>query len=241
MTKLPDTVLGTVSFDERGLVPVVAQDAESGEVLMLAYADREAVTLTLETKQAHYFSRSRGALWRKGATSGHTQEVVDVRYDCDADALLYRVRQRGAACHTGERSCFYRTLIPEHQDTEHQDTEHQDTEHPETKYQETSLGEVFGLLGRVVAARLRDLPEGSYVTRLHERGPGYVAQKVIEEAGETVVAALEHKDADLAAEAADLLFHLTVLLQVRGLGLHDVAGVLAARYQQRAAGEHSAP
>jgi phosphoribosyl-AMP cyclohydrolase / phosphoribosyl-ATP pyrophosphohydrolase len=236
MTDLPDPVLGTVAFGERGLVPVVAQDAESGEVLMLAYADREAVTLTLSTRQAHYFSRSRGELWRKGATSGHTQEVVDVRYDCDADALLYRVRQRGAACHTGERSCFYRSLAPGRWETEHRETGHSSNNR-----EETSLGEVFGLLERVVAARLRDLPEGSYVARLHERGPGYIAQKVIEEAGETVVAALEHKDADLAAEAADLLFHLTVLLQVRGLGLPDVAEVLAARYQKRTAGEHPAP
>ncbi len=99
-----------VKFDERGLVPVVVQDARTGEVLMLAWANRDALQRTAETGRAHYWSRSRGALWMKGETSGHAQEVVDVRVDCDADAVLYRVRQSGPACHTGERSCFYRIV-----------------------------------------------------------------------------------------------------------------------------------
>ncbi len=104
---VPDVDL---DFGGDGLVPVVAQDADSGEVLMLAYATREAVTRTRETGRAHYYSRSRDELWEKGATSGHTQRVDEVRVDCDGDALLYRVRQAGGACHTGFRSCFYRTL-----------------------------------------------------------------------------------------------------------------------------------
>ena len=207
--------LDDLGFDERGLIPVVTQDAESGEVLMFAWANREALEQTLATRQAHYFSRSRQALWRKGETSGHTQELLELRYDCDADALLYRVRQAGAACHTGERSCFYRSLTAE---------------------APPSLAEVLALLERVVDARLADLPAGSYVAKLHERGLGYVAQKVIEEAGESAVAALEHKDTELAEEAADLLFHLTVLLRERGLALQDVARALAARHQARGAG-----
>ncbi|MEJ2292852.1 MAG: phosphoribosyl-AMP cyclohydrolase [Deinococcales bacterium] len=105
--------LPTLRFDDHGLVPVIAQDAATGEVLMLAYADREAVEATLATRQAHYHSRSRGELWRKGATSGNVQRVVEVRYDCDEDALLYRVEQTGPACHTGHRSCFYRTALPD--------------------------------------------------------------------------------------------------------------------------------
>ncbi|HEX7021603.1 MAG TPA: bifunctional phosphoribosyl-AMP cyclohydrolase/phosphoribosyl-ATP diphosphatase HisIE [Trueperaceae bacterium] len=204
--------LPPIEFDARSLVPVIAQDADSGEVLMLAYANREALQRTLETGQAHYYSRSRAELWRKGATSGHVQDVVEVRYDCDGDAVLYRVRQTGSACHTGHRSCFYRSAGEEGP---------------------ASIGEVMGLLERVVAERLRDLPEGSYVARLHARGLGYVAQKVVEEAGETVVAALEQKDDELRAEAADLLFHLTVLLQERGLSLRDMAGVLEARHRER--------
>ena len=207
--------LDDVTFDASGLVPVVAQDADSGEVLMLAWADRTALDLTLDTRQAHYHSRSRGELWRKGATSGHVQEVVEVRLDCDADAVLYRVRQTGPACHTGERSCFHV---------------------PVGEGGAPSLGDVLGLLQRVVDRRLADLPEGSYVTSLHERGPGYVAQKVVEEAGETIVAALEGDDGALPGEAADLLFHLTVLLRERGLGLGDVAAVLADRHRERVDG-----
>ncbi len=201
---LPD-----LSFDDRGLVPVVTQDADSGEVLMLAYADREALEATVSTRRAHYHSRSRGELWRKGDTSGNVQDVVDVRYDCDADALLYRVRQTGPACHTGHRSCFYRGLVDS---------------------APAGLGEVLALLERVVDERLAALPPGSYVRKMHERGLGYVAQKVIEEAGESAVAALEHQDEELAGEAADLLFHLTVLLRERGVALGDVAGVLAERH-----------
>ena len=198
-----------VRFGPDGLVPVVAQDAVGGDVLMLAWADREAVQRTLDTRQAHYHSRSRGELWRKGGTSGHVQDVVEVRLDCDGDALLYRVRQTGPACHTGERSCFHV---------------------PAADPAAASAGATFALLQRVVDERLRALPEDSYVTRLHERGIGYVAQKVVEEAGETIVAALEAKDDELVGEAADLLFHLTVLLRERGVGLAEVAGVLARRH-----------
>jgi phosphoribosyl-ATP pyrophosphohydrolase/phosphoribosyl-AMP cyclohydrolase len=202
--------MDAVNF-EGGLVPVIAQDADSGEVLMLAYANREAVAATLQTKEAHYFSRSRGALWRKGETSGHRQEVIEVRYDCDGDALLYRVRQTGPACHTGARSCFYRSLggVPT-----------------------ASLGEVLALLERVVAERLRELPEGSYVARLHDQGLGRVAQKVIEEAGESAIAALQ-EPRKLVSEAADLLFHLTLLLRERDVSLQEVAEELLKRHQQR--------
>ncbi len=201
-----------LNFDENGLIPVITQDAESGEVLMLAYANREALELSLQTQQAHYWSRSRQELWHKGASSGHVQDIVELRFDCDADTVLYRVRQTGVACHTGARSCFFRNLSGD---------------------KVLSMGEAMGLLETVIAERLTKLPEGSYVTRLHERGLGYVAQKVVEEAGETIVAALEHKDEDLVAEAADLLFHLSVLLQERGLGLKDVASVLAARHRAK--------
>lgn len=204
-----------VAFGPEGLVPVVAQDADSGEVLMLAWADRDALEATLRTRDAHYHSRSRDALWRKGATSGHVQRVQEVRLDCDGDAVLYRVQQTGPACHTGARSCFHRPIAGDDAPT---------------------LGDAFGLLERVVDERLRELPDGSYVTRLHRRGTGYVAQKVIEEAGETVVAALQHEDDALRDEAADLLFHLAVLLRERGASLADVASVLVDRHRVRTEG-----
>ena len=200
-------------FGPDGLLPVIAQDAENGQVLMLAWANREALDLTLSSGQAHYFSRSRQELWRKGATSGNTQEVAGVRLDCDADALLYLVRQSGPACHTGSRSCFFTELKAGGEEYRN------------------SPQEAVRLLDQVVAERLRELPEGSYVTDLHERGIGYVAQKVVEEAGETIVAALQNRQAELDGEAADLLFHLTVLLHELGGSLEGPAEVLLERYQ----------
>ncbi len=202
--------VSTLSFGARGLIPVVTQDAATGQVLMLAYANQAAVDKTLETREAHYYSRSRGELWHKGATSGHIQNIVEIRYDCDEDALLYRVTQTGAACHTGEYSCFYRSL---------------------SEPTPPGIGEMMGTLERVVEARLRELPAGSYVAKLHERGLGYVAQKVVEEAGESIVAALEHKPDELVGEAADLLFHLTVLLNESGVSLQAVAAKLSERHQ----------
>jgi len=227
-------------FDDRGLVPVIAQDAASGEVLMLAYADREAVEATLASSQAHYHSRSRGGLWRKGETSGNLQKVVEVRYDCDEDALLYRVEQSGPACHTGHRSCFYRGV----EVAADRSGAGQVGAAPAAPAAAApavdggagrvagGIGVVMALLEGVVAARLRELPEGSYVRRVHERGLGYAAQKVVEEAGESVVAALEHKDEELVAEAADLLFHLTILLAERAVPLDAVARELEGRHRE---------
>ncbi len=206
-----------IRFDADGLVPVVVQDAVSGQVLMLAWANSEAVDATIETGQAHYWSRSRQELWRKGATSGNTQQITAVSLDCDSDALLYQVRQTGPACHTGEQSCFHKPVSGS------------STVHP------SAAQEAVSLLDSVVAERLLELKEGSYVTTLHERGIGYVAQKVIEEAGETVVAALQSQDEELMGEAADLLFHLTVLLHERGASLDGPARVLLERHRLRAA------
>lgn len=211
-----------VAFDEQGLVPVVAQDAGDGAVLMLAWANEAALRRTLESGQAHYWSRSRGELWRKGATSGHTQRVRSVRLDCDGDAVLYGVEQTGPACHTGRRSCFHRAV--------------DGGLAPVAAPDEDAPDAMLALLQEVVDDRLARRPAGSYVTRLHERGRGYVAQKVIEEAGEVVVAALEGNATELPAEAADLLFHLTVLLRESGSGLDAVARVLAERHRERTDG-----
>ncbi len=222
-----DDVLARVSFDEQGLVPVVAQDVVSGAVLMLAYADREALERTLNSGVAHYHSRSRGELWRKGATSGNEQRLRAVRYDCDADAVLYIVEQTGVACHTGEFSCFHNDLPvttgPE------ADKAPSVPRGDHAKLPAADIGVAMDMLERVIAERLRDLPEGSYVRRLHERGVGYVAQKVIEEAGESVVAALQEENALLVDESADLLFHLTMLLHERGVAWSEVAQRLLER------------
>jgi len=207
--------LAEVRYDENGLVPVVAQDANTGEVLTLAYANAEAVGKTAESGEAHYWSRSRGELWRKGATSGNTQRVVEVRLDCDGDALLYRVEPRGPACHTGEESCFFTTL--------HGGNGGVGSKKP------ANLGRTLNRLTGTISERRREMPEGSYTAKLLNRGTGYAAQKVGEEAVEVVIAALQ--DDRIAEETADLLYHLLVLLEERGVSPDEVARVLDARHR----------
>jgi phosphoribosyl-AMP cyclohydrolase / phosphoribosyl-ATP pyrophosphohydrolase len=209
MTSAPDRVV----FDENGLVPVVAQDAATGDVLTLAYANREAVEKTLSSGEAHYYSRSRSELWRKGATSGNTQRVVEVRLDCDGDALLYRVEPRGPACHTGEQSCFFTTL---------------EGVGVAAADNDVSFGTMVERLAGTIAQRHREMPEGSYTAGLIRQGTERLAQKVGEEAVEVVVAALG--DERLAEEAADLVYHLLVLLEERGVGIETVAKVLHDRH-----------
>jgi phosphoribosyl-ATP pyrophosphohydrolase/phosphoribosyl-AMP cyclohydrolase len=193
-----------IAYDERGLVPCVVQDWLTGEVLTLAYMNAEALARTRETGQMHFWSRSRDELWHKGATSGNTQAVRAIRYDCDADALLALVEPAGPACHTGERSCFHRG-------------ERQPAPH-----------EVLPALERTVAERLRDRPSGSYTVDLLD-DPVRLADKVREEADEVARAADGESDDRVAEEAADLLYHLTVLLRSRALSLADAERVLAAR------------
>lgn len=203
-----------ITFDDRGLVPVVAQDARTGEVLMLAWANAEALRLTHETGRAHYWSRSRASLWIKGETSGHAQEIVDVRVDCDADAVLYRVRQTGPACHTGERSCFHRTV----------------------EDAEGELGAaadprpMLARLETIIQERERDRPEGSYTTYLFAKGVDKILKKVGEEAAETIIAAKNGDNAELRSESADLIFHLMVLWRERGLDADEVWGELERRF-----------
>lgn len=212
MTSAPEKV----EFDQNGLVPVIAQDASTGDVLTLAYANREAVEKTLASGEAHYYSRSRAELWRKGATSGNTQRVVEVRLDCDGDALLYRVEPRGPACHTGEESCFFTTLAGEGVGVTVADE------------QEVRFGDMAERLAGTIAQRHREMPEGSYTVSLIESGTRRLAQKVGEEAVEVVVAALSGER--LTEEAADLVYHLLVLLEERGVGTEQVARVLHDRH-----------
>jgi len=194
-----------IAFDDRGLVPVVAQDFTTGDILMLAYVDRGALRATRETGFAHYFSRSRGSLWKKGETSGNLQQVREIRIDCDADAVLYRVTQTGPACHTGAASCFFRTAG--------------DGEEPEVA---TGEAHVVDRLAAVVAARAEFRPEGSYTTYLFEQGLDKILKKLGEETTETVIAAKNGDAEGLVAESADLLFHLLVLLRERDVPLRRV-------------------
>lgn len=206
-----------VKFDDNGLAPVVAQDVATGDVLTLAYANREALEKTLESGEAHYYSRSRAELWRKGATSGNTQRVVEVRLDCDGDALLYRVEPRGPACHTGARTCFFTTVAGEGVGVAVGEAGA-----PE------SFGTVLERLAGTISERHRTMPEDSYTASLIRRGTPRVAQKVGEEAVEVVIAALGEDR--LAEETADLVYHLLVLLEERGVGTDEVARVLSDRH-----------
>jgi phosphoribosyl-AMP cyclohydrolase / phosphoribosyl-ATP pyrophosphohydrolase len=205
-----------VRFDGSGLVPVIAQDAAKGDVLTLAYANREAVEMTLARGEAHYYSRSRSELWRKGATSGNTQKVVEVRLDCDGDALLYMVEPRGPACHTGEESCFFTSLAGEGVGV------------AAAGDHDILFGTMVERLAGTIAQRHKEMPEGSYTVSLIEGGPERLAQKVGEEAVEVVIAALSGER--LSEEVADLVYHLLVLLEERGVGTEQVARVLHDRH-----------
>jgi phosphoribosyl-ATP pyrophosphohydrolase/phosphoribosyl-AMP cyclohydrolase len=211
--------LSAVRFGADGLVPVVTQESRSGDILMLAYANRDALDRTLSTGLAHYFSRSRGTLWQKGETSGHVQRVVEIRVDCDGDAVLYRAHQEGPACHRGTRTCF-ETVISGLGGQ------------PGSGAVEASTspgGDVLTRLAARIAERAATKPESSYTAQLLADGLGQVSRKVGEEAVELVVAAHTEDDGRLASEAADLLYHLLVLLQARGVPLDAVLQELEQR------------
>ncbi len=205
-----------LNYDARSLIPVVAQDAASGQVLMVAYMNREALEQTVQTGQAWYWSRSRQALWRKGEESGHTQTVRAVRVDCDADALLLLVEQEGAACHTGHRTCFFRDL--------HGSEPLEDSSSAGPAVSDV-LDELFALLKR----RRAEMPAGSYTTSLLRAGHATIAEKVREEAEELGRAAQVETDQRVIEEVADLLYHACVLLVDRGVELQEVRQELARR------------
>jgi phosphoribosyl-ATP pyrophosphohydrolase/phosphoribosyl-AMP cyclohydrolase len=212
--------LEEVRFGADGLVPVVAQERLSGDVLMLAWANRDALEQTLLSGQAHYYSRSRRTLWRKGETSGHEQRVVEIRLDCDGDAVLYRVEQTGPACHTGTRTCFSKAV---RRDSSPADESIRPVE------EEDPGGHQLSRLAALIANRARNPQPGSYTASLLEQGRGKISQKVGEEAVEVVVAANSEDEHRLASEAADLLYHLLVLLQSRGVPLGAVLKELQDR------------
>mgnify|MGYP005857101279 CR=1 FL=1 len=208
--------IDTVKFDDNGLVPVVVLEHGTGQVLMLAYANREALELTRSQGQAWYWSRERRSLWRKGETSGNTQTVVSVSLDCDRDAVLYTVEQTGHACHQGVHSCFHNPVDGSWTGA------HAGSREPAERG-------VLERLTAVIDQRKRDMPEGSYVARLLSGGRGPVARKVGEEASEFVVALLDEGRERAVSEAADLLFHMMVALASVGAGLYDVLDELERR------------
>ena len=202
--------LSEIKFDDKGLVPAVAQEATTGEVLMVAWMNKAAVEKTLGTGKAHYWSRSRGELWQKGETSGNVQDVREVLYDCDGDTLLLKVDQTGVACHTGERNCFFKRL--------------------DTGSGKSADAGVIGEVFKVISERKGADPEESYVASLYEKGLSKILEKVTEESGELVEAAREGDRGEVVREAADLIFHLLVTLAHKDIEASEVFGELRRRF-----------
>jgi phosphoribosyl-ATP pyrophosphohydrolase/phosphoribosyl-AMP cyclohydrolase len=206
-----------VRFDREDLVPCVVQDAETLNVLMLAYMNSESLKKTLTTKETWFWSRSRGELWHKGETSGNKQHVVDVLLDCDNDAILVRVKPDGPACHTGKTSCFHQTI----HGREVARLSHKN-----------DLGEALNELYTLIEARERERPEGSYTAYLFNEGLDKILKKVGEESSETIIAAKNPDKSALSRECCDLLYHLLVLLVERGVTLDELQKELVRRHRR---------
>ncbi|MCA1055384.1 bifunctional phosphoribosyl-AMP cyclohydrolase/phosphoribosyl-ATP diphosphatase HisIE [Rossellomorea aquimaris] len=203
-----------VKYDEKGLVPAIVQDAGTKDVLTLAYMNETSLAKTLETGETWFYSRSRQELWHKGATSGNTQTVKSITWDCDRDALLVLVDKEGPACHKGEESCFHETVAGEKSGSL------------------ASEENILLTLEALIADREKERPEGAYTTYLFEKGIDKILKKVGEEASEVIIAAKNRDAEELKWEVADLFYHVLVLLREQGLPLEDVLGVLVERHNK---------
>ena len=206
----PELDMTAIRWDASGLVPGVIQDARTGEVRMLGYLSEESLRLTVETGEVHFFSRSRQRIWKKGEASGNVLRLVDVRVDCDGDTLLLRVIPHGPTCHTGEETCFF--------------------DPPVATFGNDIAGvEVIPQVAEVIARRQTEMPAGSYTTYLFTEGIDKIGKKIGEEAAEVIIAAKNGDPVPLANEAADLIYHLLVMLQACDVSLDDVWSVLGER------------
>ncbi len=198
-----------LKFDEKGLIPTIAQDHFTGEVLMMAYMNAESLKRTIEEGYMVYWSRSREKLWKKGETSGCVQKLIELHFDCDADCLLAKVEQTGAACHTGNRTCFFTPVIE--------------------KSEKPATSAVIDELYRVIQSRKDNPVEGSYTCKLFNGGMERIAKKVGEEAAEVIIAGMKGIKSEIRYESADLIFHLLVLLADSGMTPAEIYGELASR------------
>jgi phosphoribosyl-ATP pyrophosphohydrolase/phosphoribosyl-AMP cyclohydrolase len=226
----PEQLLNTVKYDDAGLVPAVIQDAVSKDVLMVAYMNKESLQRTMQSGETWFWSRSRQELWNKGATSGNTQRLRELRYDCDGDTLLVLVDPQGPACHTGKYSCFYGTVTG---------TATSSLDFVQTTESESSLSaasdrfKILSTLESVIASREAERPEGAYTTYLFEKGVDKILKKVGEETAEVIIAAKNRDAQELSYEASDLIFHLLVLLREQKVPLDDVLTELASRHLKK--------
>jgi phosphoribosyl-ATP pyrophosphohydrolase/phosphoribosyl-AMP cyclohydrolase len=203
---MPDINLDEIDWDKgEGLVPAIVQNSDNGQILMLAYMDRAALAQTISSKKVTFFSRSKNRLWTKGETSGNWLDYISGEMDCDADTLLIQAQPQGPSCHTGSVTCFNDQTL-------------------------SNIG-FLDQLGRLIAERHKTMPEGSYTTSLFAEGKARIAQKVGEEGVELALARMKDDSAEMANEAADLLFHMMVLLEDAGLSLADAINVLQGRHK----------
>ena len=200
-----------IKFNSDGLVPAIVQDAVSKEVLTLAYMNEESLQKSIDTRETWFYSRSRQELWHKGETSGNTQKIVSMAYDCDADSLVVKVEPQGPACHTGAYSCFNETIFGENK-------------------QNDNRFAIINELEEVIAKREAEMPEGASTKYLFDKGVDKILKKVGEEAGEVIIAAKNRDHDELKWEVADLLYHVLVLLREQKLPLDDVLAVLKERH-----------
>lgn len=208
-----------IEYDEKGLVPVVVQDAENGQVLMFAYANKEAMEKTQEKKRTHLWSRSRKKIWEKGEESGNTQEVKQIFLDCDRDAVLVVVNQKGVSCHTGQRTCFFTNL--------------EDNNKSAPAFGRMESGKTLDEVYRVVDDRKRNPKQGSYVSTLFKNGIDGILKKIGEEAGEAVIAAKNNNNKEVIYEVADLWFHSLILLANFGITPGDIYEELGRRFGRK--------
>ncbi|WP_064093021.1 bifunctional phosphoribosyl-AMP cyclohydrolase/phosphoribosyl-ATP diphosphatase HisIE [Rossellomorea aquimaris] len=206
--------VASVKYDEKGLVPAIVQDATTKDVLTLAYMNETSLAKTLETGETWFYSRSRQELWHKGESSGNTQRVKNITWDCDKDALLVLVDKKGPACHTGEESCFYESV------------------YGEGSQKELSTENILLTLEQLIKSREEERPEGAYTTYLFEEGVDKILKKVGEEASEVIIAAKNRDKEELKWEVADLFYHTLVLLREQKLPLQDILEVLVERHNK---------
>jgi phosphoribosyl-AMP cyclohydrolase / phosphoribosyl-ATP pyrophosphohydrolase len=206
--------LEEIKFDEKGLIPAIVQDAFTKEVLTLAYMNAESLRKSIDTRETWFFSRSRQELWHKGATSGNTQKIIEIRFDCDQDALVVLVEPSGPACHNGTISCFNESFY---------------VEELNPTYKQLSDYQILLDLEELIEKRQLDRPEGAYTTYLFEKGVDKILKKVGEEASEVIIAAKNRDSEELKWEVSDLIYHLLVLLREQNLPFKEVLSVLNKR------------
>jgi len=211
--------IGDIKFDEKGLVPVVVQDAENGQVLMFAYANKEAIEKTMETRRAHFWSRSRHKLWQKGEESGNFQEVNDIFLDCDGDTVLLLVKQKGVACHTGKRSCFFTSLNGDEKNA--------------PSFGKVGMDKTLEDVYQIIEDRKRNPRDGSYVSGLFNKGLDAILKKVGEEAGETIIAVKNKNKDEVVYETTDLWFHTLVALAYFEITPDDIYQEMGRRFGKK--------